>query len=75
MENLDGLFVVPDEVVVHFNPPCLLGFDNNIADFEEEFVNCTILVVEDLGLLVAARTLVCLQNDQELSDQLLALAD
>ena len=71
-EHFNAVFVVTHEVVVHFNSPRLLSLDNDITDPDEKFINFTVLVIEDLGSLVAAGTLVGLQYDKECPDELLA---
>ena len=74
VECLNVSRVVPDQVVVELNAPWLLLLDHDIAHLKEDAFNLGVVVVECLCAVHSSRTLVSLQNEQELLDQFLTLS-
>lgn len=71
--RLYTLLVVAEEVIVKFNASRLFLLNHKLSNFQEELIDLGQLIVELSGQVSGTGALIGLQDNEELSDELLAL--
>jgi len=74
VDRNNGLLVVSHQVGLELNTTRLLFGNDHIAHLEEVSLHFAVMVIEFLSTLNASRTLVGLEDDQELMKQLTSLS-